>query len=143
MISRIRVFCQGSLVEDCSHYGRVHHLFTELMVPLNWRLNHAVETNLKAYETTQTAFVKDQVWPECIEPGEYATVMLTPSALGVMNCGKLWPIELAPLTLEITFAQPNMAVSAAIDHPDGRISSQAYIINNLHLQCSQVILEAP
>ena len=28
LISRIRVFCQGSLVEDCSHYGRVHHLFS-------------------------------------------------------------------------------------------------------------------
>ena len=23
LVSRIRVFCQGSLVEDCSHYGRV------------------------------------------------------------------------------------------------------------------------
>ena len=32
LISRIRVFCQGSLVEDCPHYGRVYHLFTELMV---------------------------------------------------------------------------------------------------------------
>ena len=39
LVSRIRVFCQGTLVEDCSHYGRVHHLFTELMVPSNWRMN--------------------------------------------------------------------------------------------------------
>ena len=129
-------------MEDCSHYGRVHHLFTELMVPSNWRLNHAVETNLKSHEILATAFVKDQVWTECIEPGEYATVLFTPSALGIMNCGKLWPIELAPLTLEITFAQHNMAIAAAIDHPDGRVSSQAYVINNLHLQCSQVILNA-
>ena len=142
LISRIRVFCQGSLVEDCSHYGRVHHLFTELMAPSNWRLNHAVETNLKSHEIIATPFVKDQVWTECVEPGEYATVLFTPSALGIMNCGKLWPIELAPLTLEITFAQPNMAVSAAIDHPDGRVSSQVYVINNLHLQCSQVILDS-
>ena len=59
-----------------------------------------------------------------------------------MNCGKLWPIELAPLKLEITFAQPNMAMGAAIDHPDGRMSSQNYVISNLHLQCSQVILDS-
>ena len=38
LVSRIRVFCQGSLVEDVSHYGRVHHLFLELM-PSNWRVN--------------------------------------------------------------------------------------------------------
>ena len=142
LVSRIRVFCQGSLVEDCSHYGRVHHLFTELMVPSNWRLNHAVETNLKAHEILETPFVKDQIFPEVIEPGEYATVLFTPSALGIMNCGKLWPIELAPLTLELTFNQPNMAVAAAIDHPDGRVSSQSFVINNLHLQCSQVILDS-
>ena len=71
------MFCQGSLVEDCSHYGRVHHLFSELMAPTNWRLNHAVETNLKAYDIAQTAFVKDQIVTECVEPGEYATVMFT------------------------------------------------------------------
>ena len=142
LVSRIRVFCQGSLVEDCSHYGRVHHLFTELMVPSNWRLNQAVETNLKSHEILETPFVKDQIFPEVIEPGEYATVLFTPSALGIMNCGKLWPIELAPLTLELTFNQPNMAVAAAIDHPDGRVSSQSFVINNLHLQCSQVILDS-
>ena len=43
LVSRIRVFCQGSLVEDCSPYGRVHHLFTELMSPSN----AAIESNLK------------------------------------------------------------------------------------------------
>ena len=112
------------------------------MAPSNWRLNHAVETNLKSHEIQAGAFQKDNVWTECIEAGEYATVLFTPSALGIMNTGKLWPIELAPLTLEITFAQPNMAVSAAIDHPDGRISSQVYVVNNLHLQCSQVILDS-
>ncbi len=26
LVSRIRVFCNGSLLEDCSHYARVHHL---------------------------------------------------------------------------------------------------------------------
>ena len=47
LISRIRVFCQGSLVEDCSHYARVHHLITGLLSPSNWRVNAAVESNLK------------------------------------------------------------------------------------------------
>ena len=47
LISCIRVFCQGSLVEDCSHYGRLHHLFTELMSPSNWRINAAIESNMK------------------------------------------------------------------------------------------------
>ena len=48
LISRIRVFCQGSLVEDVSHYSRVHHLLSEILAPTNWRVMNAVESNLKA-----------------------------------------------------------------------------------------------
>ena len=54
LVSRIRVFCQGSLVEDCSHYGRVHHLITELLSPSNWRINAAVESNLKQSNPNST-----------------------------------------------------------------------------------------
>ena len=67
-------FCQGSLVEDCSHYGRVHHLFTELMSPSNWRVNSAVETNLKFSDPTS---VGEPVGVEAIDHGEYATVLFT------------------------------------------------------------------
>ena len=84
----------------------------------------------------------DQVFVEAVDKGEYATVLFTPSALGITNCGKLWPIELAPLSLEITFAPPSMALSAQGDHPTNRVSYQSYVINNLHLQCSQVILDS-
>ena len=139
LISRIRVFCQGSLVEDCSHSRRVHHLFTELMSPSNWRMNHASESNLAVFTPNSDT---DQVFVEAVEKGEYATVLFTPSALGITNCGKLWPIELAPLSLEITFAPPSLAISAQTDHPTNRVSSQSYVINNLHLQCSQVILDS-
>ena len=85
LVSRIRVFCQGSLVEDCSHYARVHHLFTELLAPSNWRVNAAVETNLKFYNPTSTG---DSTGVAAIDPGEYATVLFTPSALGIMHCAK-------------------------------------------------------
>ena len=108
LVSRIRVFCQGSLVEDCSHYGRVHHLFTELLAPSNWRINAAVETNMKYYDPTSAG---DNTGTVAIDAGEYATVLFTPSALGIMHCGKLWPIEMAPLSLEITFAPPVMLLS--------------------------------
>ena len=52
LVSRIRVFCQGALVEDCSHYNRVHDLFTELMSPANWKINAACETNIRFYDPT-------------------------------------------------------------------------------------------
>ena len=84
LVSRIRVFCQGSLVEDCSHYGRVRHLFTELMSPSNWRVNAATETNIKFYDPASAG---SPTVVEVIDPGAYATV-----ALGIMSCGKLWPI---------------------------------------------------
>ena len=32
LVSRIRVFCNGSLLEGCSHYARVHHLFTDFRI---------------------------------------------------------------------------------------------------------------
>ena len=115
LVSRIRVFCQGSLVEDVSHYGRVHHLFTELMSPSNWRVNAAVESNLKYFDPIS---VGEPVNVEAIDPDEYATVLFTPSALGILTCGNLWPIEMAPLSLEITLAPPSDAVIAASeDHP--------------------------
>jgi len=140
LVNRIRVFCQGSLVEDCSHYGRVHHLFTELMAPSNWRVNQAIETNMQRYDPASTT---DPTTVEVIDPGEYATVLFTPSALGVLNCGKLWPIEMAPLSIEITFAPPGDAVIGfANNHPAGVPSSTDYVINSLHLQCSQVIVDS-
>ena len=105
LVSRIRIYCQGSLVEDVSHYGRVHHLFTELMSPSNWRVNAAIETNIKFYDTASAG---SPTIVEVIDPGEYATVLFTPSALGIMNCGELWPIEMAPLSLEVTFAPQPM-----------------------------------
>jgi hypothetical protein len=140
LISRIRVFCQGSLLEDCSHYGRVHHLFNELMAPSNWRVNQAIETNLQFFDPNS---VTDPTKVEIIDPGEYATVLFTPSALGVVNCGKLWPVEMAPLSLEITFATPSDAViGSANSHPAGVPSSTSYVVNNLHLQCSQVLVDS-
>ncbi len=89
LVSRIRVFCQGSLVEDCSHYGRVHHLFTELLAPSNWRINAAVETNMKYYDQTSAG---DSTGTVATDQGEYATVLFAPSALGIRQWGKRWPI---------------------------------------------------
>ena len=92
LVSRIRVFCQGSLVEDCSHYSRVHQLFTELLSPENWRVNAAIEANMKFYDRDSHL---EPIKVGLIDPGEYATILLTPSALGITNCQKLWPIEFA------------------------------------------------
>ena len=71
--------------------------------------------NLKQIVSGST---KDPSIVEVIDPGEYATVIFSPSALGVTNCGKHWPIEMAPLSFEITFASPADAViSDAGMHP--------------------------
>ena len=60
-------------MEDCWHYARVHHLFTELLAPSNWRVNAAVETNLKFYDPTSAG---DNTGVAAIDPGEYATFSL-------------------------------------------------------------------
>ena len=73
-------------MEDCSHYGRVHHPFTELMSRCNWRMNHANESNLAVFAPNSDT---DQVFVEALEKDEYVTVLFTPSALGITNCGKL------------------------------------------------------
>ena len=110
------------------------------MSPSNWRVNSAVETNLNLFDPTS---VGEPVGTEAIDPGEYAKALFTPSALGIMSCGKLWLIEMAPLSLEITFAPPADAViSAANEHPVGQASSVDYVVNNLHLQCSQVVVDS-
>jgi hypothetical protein len=140
LISRIRIFCNGSLIEDVNHYSRVHHLVAELLAPTTWRINAAVESNLGEFDPDGT---RDPTYVEVVDPGQYATVLFTPSALGVCSCQKLWPIEMAPLSLEITFSTPADAViNTAGMHPRGTLSSTSYVINNLHLQCSQVIVDS-
>ena len=85
------------------------------MAPSNWRVNAAIETNIQYYDPGHQV---EQTLVEIIDAGEYATVLFTPSALGIMNCGKLWPIEMASLTMEITFAPPgDVTIGFAADHP--------------------------
>lgn len=140
VVSRVRIFCQGSLVEDVNHYSRVHHLVAQLLAPRNWRVMSAVESNLGFYDPS---LEEDPTIVQIIEMAHYATVLFTPSALGVCNVQKMWPIEMAPLSLEITFSRPEDAViSAASMHRNGTESSKSYVLNNLHLQCSQCILDS-
>jgi hypothetical protein len=50
---------------------------------------------------------------------------------------------MAPISLEITFATPaDSVISNANMHPRNSASSADYVINNLHLQCSQVIVDS-
>ena len=140
LVARIRVFCQGTLVEDVSHYSRVHHLETEIVAPTNWRVMNSVESNLGRF-IPNSQYSPTNI--SAILPGAYATVLFTPSALGVASCNKMWPIEMAPLSLEITFARPEDAVIARADmNLKNELSSTSYVLNNLHLQCSQVIVDS-
>ena len=66
LISRIRCFCQNSLIEDCSHYARNHQLLTELLSPTKWRIMHANESNLKQLVGGST---KDPASVQVIDPG--------------------------------------------------------------------------
>ena len=36
LVSRIRIFCNGSLLEDVNHYGRCHDMLTEVLSPSSW-----------------------------------------------------------------------------------------------------------
>ena len=87
---------------------RVHQLFSALMAPSNWRVNQAVETNLQFFDPNS---VTDPTGVEIIDLGEYATVLFTPSALGILNCGKMLPLRLSDgVSIELTLCDAVEAV---------------------------------
>jgi hypothetical protein len=98
---RMRVLCNGQIVEDIDDYNRVHEMFSTLK-PLESRINDSAESfgsiwDIGDYERKIT--VNSTNLPG-IEPEDYKTVLFKPLS-GLLMQSKYIPLRYCPLTIEL------------------------------------------
>ena len=74
-------------------------------------------------------------------PGGYADVLLRPTMVGILRCGKMLPPQLN-LVIEIEFADATTALENAGAHPAGATLSTDFEIQNVRVLASQVVLDS-
>ncbi len=101
---RIRVFASGELIDDQIYASHVETLLRK-MSPANYLANaDAMGWNITPQDGTylqQTSGVKPstQTW---VGPGDAYTCTFKPLSLGLVRCGKWWPLFASSLQIELT-----------------------------------------
>ena len=104
---------------------------------------------LKGREYNQNKAVEgfDEVnnsWtPRAVHQSGYADVLLRPTMVGILRCGKMLPPQLN-LVIEIEFADATTALWSenAGAHPAGATLSTDFEIQNVRVLASQVVLDS-
>ena len=109
----------------------------------------AVHDLLKGREYNQNKAVEgfDEVnnsrTPRAVHQSGYADVLLRPTMVGILRCGKMLPPQLN-LVIEIEFADATIALWSknAGAHPAGATLSTDFEIQNVRVLASQVVLDS-
>ena len=123
LIKRIQLFANGQRTDDIDNYARSVHLYS-LLKPKEWWVNQANE----GFEINEVSN-----FPQPLPEGHFQEVLMAPTLVGLLNCGKMLPPQLN-LVLEIEWADPADAVRG------GTNSSVDYDIQNVRVLASQVTL---
>jgi len=123
----MRVYMSGNCVEDVDFYGRSHQLFRRVLQNTNFIINDAVESGMQQYAEGQPGAVQPSLSNQVIAPGKSCTFNLQP-LLGLLSCGKQIPLRYGGLSLEITFADAESAVTPG--------SSTTYDLGGLSVRCA-------
>ena len=132
-VQRVQVFANGQRCDDINYYGRtvaVHDLLK------GWEYNRN-----KAMEGFDE--VNDPRIARAVHQGGYADVLLRPTMVGILRCGKMLPPQLN-LVIEIEFADATTALWSenAGAHPSGATLSTDFEIQNVRVLASQVVLDS-
>ena len=100
----------GTLIEDVDFYGRSHQLFRRLLMPTEWVKNDAVKSGMQQYAEGQPGAVQPSISNQVLAPGKSCRFNLQPP-LGLLSCGKQLPLTAGGLSLELTFADADSAVT--------------------------------
>ena len=125
LIKRIQLFANGQRTDDIDNYARSVHLYS-LLKPREWWINQANE----GFEINEVSN-----FPQPLPEGHFQEVLMAPTLVGLLNCGKMLPPQLN-LVLEIEWADPADVVRG------GTNSSVDYDIQNVRVLASQVTLDS-
>ena len=132
-IQRIQVFANGQRCDDINYYGRTVAVH-DLLKGREYNQNKAVE-GFDEVNNSRT--------PRAVHQSGYADVLLRPTMVGILRCGKMLPPQLN-LVIEIEFADATTALWSenAGAHPAGATLSTDFEIQNVRVLASQVVLDS-
>ena len=109
-VQRVQVFANGQRCDDINYYGRTVAVH-DLLKGREYNRNKAME----GFDE-----VNDPRIARAVHQGGYADVLLRPTMVGILRCGKMLPPQLN-LVIEIEFADATTALWSenAGAHPSG------------------------
>ena len=145
LIERIRIFCAGTLVEDLGpHYGRMHEMFMNRLMPQNHNMNAAIVNNMMVHNQAHYGPTMN-LSSRPIAPGYSATVLM-PIACGFLKTHKYLPVRYAPVQIEVTFGNAEDAIVRHVSqHVEGEAAvdkSTSYTMRQLTVFCAQARLDS-
>ncbi|MCR9130869.1 MAG: hypothetical protein NXI12_15295 [Alphaproteobacteria bacterium] len=135
-IQRVQVFANGQRCDDINYYGRTVAVH-DLLKGREYNANKSLE----GFDEIPNA--GGSLVPKAIHQGEYIDVLLRPTMVGLLRCGKMLPPQLN-LVLEIEFADAETALwsANATAHPASGTLSATFEIQNVRVLASQVVLDS-
>ena len=132
-VQRVQVFANGQRCDDINYYGRTVAVH-DLLKGREYNRNKAME----GFDE-----VGDPRIARAVHQGGYADVLLRPTMVGILRCGKMLPPQLN-LVIEIEFADATTALwSENVGaHPAGGTLSTDFEIQNVRVLASQVVLDS-
>ena len=131
-VQRVQVFANGQRCDDINYYGRTVAAH-DLLKGREYNRNKAMEGFNE---------VNDPRIARAVHQGGYADVLLRPTMVGILRCGKMLPPQLN-LVIEIEFADATTALWSenAGAHPAATLSTD-FEIQNVLVLASQVVLDS-
>ena len=132
-VQRVQVFANGQRCDDINYYGRTVAVH-DLLKGREYNRNKAME----GFDE-----VNDPRIARAVHQGGYADVLLRPTMVGILRCGKMLPPQLN-LVIKIEFADATTALWSenAGAHPAGATLSTDFEIQNVRVLASQVVLDS-
>ena len=132
-VQRVQVFANGQRCDDINYYGRTVAVH-DLLKGREYNRNKAME----GFDE-----VDDPRIARAVHQGGYADVLLRPTMVGILRCGKMLPPQLN-LVIEIEFADATTALWSenAGAHPAPATLSTDFEIQNVRVLASQVVLDS-
>ena len=129
-VQRVQVFANGQRCDDINYYGRTVAVH-DLLKGREYNRNKAME----GFDE-----VNDPRIARAVHQGGYADVLLRPTMVGILRCGKMLPPQLN-LVIEIEFADATTALWSenAGAHTSGATLSTDFEIQNVRVLASHVL----
>lgn len=150
---RLRVLCNGQIVEDIDDYNRVHEMFTNLQPREKrdddeaegfgnmWDIEYDVSTGDRTTLTENVASKKLSRIPQ----GQYRRVLFKPLS-GLLSQSKYIPLRYCPLTIELELVsrneEPVMSNFYTVTHPFNNTNTTTlWRIENAVVKCDVCTLD--